>query len=168
MTGAATFGAGTMAREAMHVVARVGDERLAFRVADVEEAIDTPSLIAAPNAPEGLVGQFVHRERTLSAFDAARAFGIPGATRRGTVLVLRVADQRVGLVVDDVEELTALDADRVRPAPAGANASGLLHGVCLPRAGARADAQGSLICLVNAPAVVAAVTARAAADRAGA
>lgn len=160
----------TMPREAMHVVALVGAERIAFRVADVEEVMDAPALLAAPNAPEGLVGQFVHRDRTVRAFDAAFAFGIPDARPRGAMLVVRVADDRIGLLVDDVEELAALDAAAVRPTPPGVDPGGLLRGVCLPRAGgARGDeTSGALICLVNAVALVARLTSLGRGERAGA
>lgn len=157
----------------MHVVARVGGERIAFRVADVEEVIDAPALLAAPNAPEGLIGQFVHRDCTVRAYDAAFAFGVPDARPRDAMLVVRVADDRIGLLVDDVEDLTALDAEAVRPAPAGTDPAGLLRGVCLPRAAgaagvASATGSGALICLVNAAALVARVTSPGGGGRAGA
>jgi hypothetical protein len=93
--------------------------------------------------------------------------------------VLRVASDRLGLVVDDVEDLAALDESAVRPAPPGTDPNGLLRGVCLPRAeawgerrGARGDRRkaggasprferrtgerrATLICVVNVVAVVA-------------
>lgn len=140
----------------MHVVARIGDERFAFRVADVEEVVDAPALIAVPNAPDGLAGQFVHRDRTVSAFDGGWTFGIARAGGAGTALVLRVADDRMAIVADDVEDLTALDADGVRATPPGTDPVGLLRGVCLPRAGG-ATADG-LIGVVNTVAVVARVS----------
>lgn len=144
------------ASDTMHVVARVGTERFAFRVAEVEEALDAPGLVAVPNAPAGMRGQLVHRERTVSAYDAAWAFGVTRAgepASTGTALVLRVADDRVALVVDDVEDLASLDSGTMRPAPAGTDPNGLLRGVCLPRAGGAA--RRSLIGVVNTVAVVA-------------
>ena len=141
----------------MHVIARIGDERFAFRVADVEEVIDAPELFAVPNAPPGLSGQFSHRDRTVSAYDAAWAFGIGRAGGAGTALVLRVSGDRTALIVDDVEDLAAFDQDVVRPTPAGVDPGGLLRGVCLPRGG---HGSGGLIGVVNAVAVLARVSAR--------
>jgi chemotaxis signal transduction protein len=173
-------------RDAMHVVARVGAERFAFRVADAEEVIDCPDLIPVPNAPAGLAGQFEHRGRTVSAFDAGWMFDVAREQGAETALVLRVADDRLALLVDDVEDLTALDTDAVRPTPAGADPAGLLRGVCLPRAerARSTDRRGrdrrraeitllvptagdrrqgerrvALICIVNTVAVVARATA---------
>jgi len=151
-------GTGTIsASDAMHVVARVGDERFAFRVVDVEEVVDAPALIAVPNAPVGLSGQFSHRDRTVSAYDAAWAFGVARAGGPGTALVLRVAGDRTALIVDDVDDLTSLDANAVRPVPTGSDPSGLLRGVCLPPSGMN---DAGLIGVVNAVALVARVSSR--------
>ena len=68
----------------MHVIARVGTERFAFRVADVEEVLDTPKLLAAPSGPPGLRGQVVHRERTLRAYDGAWALSLVSAADNRT------------------------------------------------------------------------------------
>jgi len=146
---------------AMHVVARVGVERFAFRVEDVEEVIDAPVLIAVPNAQPGLSGQFSHRDRTVSAYDSAWAFGIARRGGAGTALVLRVAGDRTALIVDDVDDLTFLDPGALRPTPAGADPSGLLRGVCLPPSDAGVR---NLLGVVNTVAMVARVSARPARD----
>ncbi len=119
-------------RSAMHIIARVGAGRFALNAADVEEVMDVPDLIPVPNAPRGLAGQFAHRERTVSAFDGGWAFGIPRVrpARESTVLVLRVSGDRLGLVVDDVEDLATLDPDAIRPVPPGVDSAGALVGVC--------------------------------------
>ncbi|MCX5767022.1 MAG: chemotaxis protein CheW [Gemmatimonadetes bacterium] len=135
--------------EELHVVARVGDERFAFAVADVEEVIDAPSLEWVPSAPLGVAGQLRHRERTLSAFDGAWAFGLAVGRVGGTALVLRAGDARTVLMVDDVDDLAVLDVRTLRPVPAGADAEGVLAGVCI---GARAD--GGLVNLVRVDALL--------------
>lgn len=135
--------------DALHVIARVGAEHFAFAVSDVEEAIDAPSLEWVPAAPAGLAGQLRHRERTLSAFDAGWAFGVHRDARTATALVLRAGDRRAVLVVDDVDDLAALDLASLRPAPAGTDADGVLAGVCV---GIRND--GQLINLVRVGALL--------------
>lgn len=150
-----------VASDRMHVIARVGGERFAFRVADVEEVLDAPALMPVPGAPPGLSGQLRHRGRTVSAYDSRWSFGIErrASTRStrtdrgaGTALILRVAADRVALLVDDVEDLTALDSDALRAAPAGTDPSGLLRGVFLPREGGNTHV---LVGVVNVVAVVA-------------
>lgn len=143
----------------MHVIARVGAERFGFRVADVEEVLESPKLLAAPSSPAGLAGQLVHREQTLRAYDAAWVFGIdrtqplPGAT----ALVLRAADARVVLLVDDVEDLASLEQDAMRAPPPGTDPDAVLQGVCLPQVGGVGHPHdaGALIAVVNTGAVIA-------------
>jgi chemotaxis-related protein WspB len=169
MTGSATVtDSSVTAGDTMHVVARVGTERFAFRVADVEEVLDAPALIAVPDAPSGLAGQLLHRDQTVRAYDGAWVFGIPRVGRAGTALVLRVAADRVAILVDDVEDLAALDADAIRTPPAGTDPAGLLRGVCLPGTTGAAARDGALIGVVNAAAMMARTSSlRGAPARAG-
>jgi chemotaxis signal transduction protein len=140
----------------LHVVARVGTERFAFRVADVEEALDAPRVLPVPGAAPGLVGQIRHRERTVGAWDGAWVLGTQTAEGRPesgeagpdpaagrisprsrvsgnlrTALILRHGDHRAALLVDDVDDLAVLEAARLRSAPPGTDPDGLLHGVAL-------------------------------------
>ena len=102
----------------------------------------------------------LHRNRTLRVYDAAWVFGIARASsspstaplpRQTTAaLVLRAADDRVALLVDDVESLASLDPDTFRPPPHGTDPDGLLDGVCLPVTGIRA-----LIGVANSAAIIA-------------
>jgi chemotaxis signal transduction protein len=51
------------------------------------------------------------------------------ATTLATALVLRDGDRRMALIVDDVEDLCAIDMQGVRPVPRGADVDGVLRGV---------------------------------------
>jgi chemotaxis signal transduction protein len=137
-----------------HVVVRVGTERFAFRVGDVEEAMDAPLLTPVPLAPAGLLGQMRYRDRTVRAFDAAWMFGVARRGGAGTALVFRAGSERMGLLVDDVEDLAEVAPGDVRPVPPGADAEGLLRGVCLAT-------DGRVVALVRTAAMV----ARASAER---
>ncbi len=113
----------------LHVVARVGDERFAFPVRDVEEAIDAPPIDWVPGAGRGLAGQLRYRDRTVSAFDGGWALGVKRAAFGGTALVLRDGARRLALMVDDVDDLTVFAPDAVRAVPAGTDFDGVLSGV---------------------------------------
>ena len=124
---------------ALHLVARVGTERFAFPVAQVDEVIDAPGISWVPGARGGLLGQLDLRDRTLSAYDGAWALGIRrdaaaaanAAGGVGTALVLRDRNERVALVVDDAEDLRMVEPQSVRAVPGGADAEGVLRGVCI-------------------------------------
>jgi chemotaxis signal transduction protein len=134
----------------LHVVARIGDERFAFPVIDVDEARDAPDVSWAPGAGEGFLGQLRSRDRNVSAYDAGWALGVP---RNGIIrgaLVLRHGETRVAMLVDDVEDLVMVEPQWVRRVPGGADDDAVLSGVY--RAPRR---QGGLVCLVRVGALVA-------------
>ena len=93
-----------------HLLARVGDERFAFALARVLEALDAPPLHDAPRRPEGMLGTLHHRGQTLPVWDSARAFGVPRGAGDGTALVLGEAGHHLALMVDD-----ALDVVDIEP-----------------------------------------------------
>jgi chemotaxis signal transduction protein len=134
----------------LHVIARVGAERFAFHVGDVEEVLDGPAVQWVPSGVPGLVGHLRLRDRTVRAFDGAWAFDVARAGHDATALVLRAGDARVALVVDDVDDLATLDATDVRPVPLGADPHGLLRGVTFHHGRDRA-----LVSLVHVPSLMA-------------
>ena len=79
----------------LHVVAKVGGERFAFPVTDVEEAIDAPQIDWVPGAARGLAGQVRYRDRTVSAFDGGWALGVTRTADGGTALILRDGTRRI-------------------------------------------------------------------------
>lgn len=113
----------------LYVVARVGSERFAFPVTDVEEAIDAPQIDAVPGAALGLAGQLRYRDCTVSVFDGAWALGVRRAECSGTALILRDGTRRLAVLVDDVDDLTSFAPDAVHAVPAGIDSDGVLSGV---------------------------------------
>jgi chemotaxis signal transduction protein len=120
--------------EGLYVVARVGDERFAFPVGQVEEAVDAPEIELVPAMPEGMLGQLAHRGRRLVAWHAGWAFRLgiaDGAAPTRVALVLRDGPRRVALVVDDVLAMARIDPADLLAVPEGADVDGVLGGVCL-------------------------------------
>jgi chemotaxis signal transduction protein len=133
--------------ERLHVVVRVGPERFAFPVSDVDEARDMPDLSWAPGASGGFVGQLLCRDRNVSAYDAGWALGVARDGLSAGALVLRHGTIRVAMVVDDVEDLVMVEPQWLRRVPGGADADSVLSGVY--RAPRR---QGGLVSIVRVPA----------------
>jgi chemotaxis signal transduction protein len=116
---------------ALHIVVRVGDERFAFPVAHVEEALDSPTVEWVPVAPAGMLGQLPHRGRMIGAWDAGEVFRLARQASAGAGLVLRDGDGRVAIIVDDVMEMARIDGAGIRPVPVGADVEGVLSGVTI-------------------------------------
>ncbi|HVT41042.1 MAG TPA: chemotaxis protein CheW [Gemmatimonadaceae bacterium] len=146
----------------LHVVVRVGEERFAFPVADVEEALDAPSVSWAPGATDGVVGQLLCRERNVSAYDAGWVLGVARDGRTSGALVLRQGPACVALLVDDVEDLTMVEPQWIRRVPVSADIDAVLSGVY--RAPRR---QGGLVGIVRVAGLVAHAVRRGGGTAAG-
>ncbi len=141
--------------QALHIVVRVDGERFAFPVSHVEEALDAPVVKWVPVAPAGMLGQVMHRERMIAAWDAAWTFRLANPAIGGAALVLRDGPRRVALVVDDVMDTARIELPDIHPVPGGADLDGVLSGVCFASPGG-----SSLMNIVQVDALAAFIAAR--------
>ena len=61
-----------------------------------------------------LAGLMRHGERSIPVFDAGRLLGVPG-TRGEHVLVMRSGSRRIGLLVDQVDDVITLELGTITP-----------------------------------------------------
>lgn len=118
----------TRKRMTRALVARVGEEHFAFPVTAITEAVDAPTVLPVPLAPEGVVGQARHRERLLPVLDPRVLLGAARGDGAGTLLVMPGA-RPWGLWVDDLSDLVAVDRAVRRPLPPGTDRTGMLTGL---------------------------------------
>ena len=118
-----------------HLLTRVGDERFAFALERVVEAVDAPTVHDLPNRPAGMLGMVRHRGQTVPLWDAGSAFGITRARAAGTALLFRDGGRGVALLVDDALDIVQVPEDALRTAPTGSDSEGLLAGVVRDPAG---------------------------------
>src|SRR5687768_14722744 len=111
------------------LVFRVGDERFAIDLAAVEEAIELPSVHHLPEMPEHLLGVFELRGRLVPIYSPQRVLGVALAQEAAAVLVLRSQEKRLGLAVDDVDDVLLIQGAAVRRAPIPDNEDNVLLGV---------------------------------------
>jgi len=99
---------------------RVGGQWIAFPVAQVLEVITQQRLTPMPLAPEGVLGLINLRGRIISEVDVRRILGFqPGETDRSVhvVIVQSRHGEDVGLVVDQVGAVSAIDYNRFEKVP---------------------------------------------------
>jgi purine-binding chemotaxis protein CheW len=131
---------------------RIGAELFAIDLAAVDEAIELPEVHGFPEMPGALLGVFALREHMLPVYSPAECLEVALTTDAGVVLVMRDADgRRVGLAVDDIEDVIVLDSTMVRRSPVPDATDTLLLGV------ARHGTEP--VALVDAASLVAACTA---------
>jgi len=126
----------------------VGSERFATSLAAIEEAVEQPDVYRVPEMPETMLGVFSLRGRLIPVCSPVRALGVALGGSVATVLLLRAGTRRVGVAVDDVDDVISLDLATVRAAPGVDDSDGVLLGVV--RQG------NNLIAIVDPDAIVAA------------
>ena len=130
---------------------RVGRELFAADLCAVEEAVELEGLRPLPEMPSGMLGVFPLRGRMTPVYSPARALGVALGERSGVALLMRatvdgVAHRRVGLAIDDVEDVLTVDLSTLRDPPLADGTDGLLLG--LARRGAE------LVAVIDAEALV--------------
>ena len=127
---------------------RVGAERFATDLAAVEEAVELPEVRTLPEMAESMLGIFDLRGRMTPIYTPERALGVSLSGSGGVALLMRSGDRRIGVAVDDVDDVLRPDLATLRHAPTLGTASDTILGVL--RQGA------TLIAVVDAEALVAA------------
>ena len=107
---------------------RLGAESFAFDLAAAEEAVELESVHAVPDMPDAMLGVFDLRGRLVPVYSPAVSLRSEGSGAAGVLLLMRAGERRVGLVVDDVQDVVVLDRTMLRPPPS-IEGDGLVLGV---------------------------------------
>jgi len=110
------------------IVFRVGGERFAVPMADVDEVIEAPAVQRVPDAGATTLGIAGVRGTFLTVYDPRPLLGVGGDVA-GAVLLFVRDDRRVGLAIDDVFDPLTFDQHELRPAPGADASDGILIGV---------------------------------------
>jgi purine-binding chemotaxis protein CheW len=95
---------------------RIGDERFAFDIRAIDEVLDAATLHPIPEAPPVLLGVTTFKGRALAVFEPGTFLGASHDVG-GTILVMRSGDRRIGLLVDDVDDVESLQLARLSEPP---------------------------------------------------
>jgi purine-binding chemotaxis protein CheW len=97
---------------------RVGGEHFAADLPAIEEAIEIVEMRTLPEMPREMLGLVRVRGRMTPLYSPARALGVP-ARAAAVALLVRGRDRRVGLAVDDVDDVLRIDLSGLADLPAG-------------------------------------------------
>src|SRR3989441_13309090 len=106
-----------MSEEQQLVVFQLGAELYGVEISRVHEIIRLQSITRVPRAPAFVEGVINLRGKVIPVVDLRRRFGLPTAdhTRASRIVVVEIADQVVGVVVDGVSEGLRVSASTVEP-----------------------------------------------------
>lgn len=108
---------------------RIGGETFAAELAAVEEAVEVPALHGLPEMRGGMLGMFDLRGRMLPVFSATDALGVSLVGHSAATLVMRANGKRIGVAVEDVEDVVDADCSHLRNVPGVADADGVFLAV---------------------------------------
>lgn len=97
-------------------VFRVGDELFGCDVKSVDEVLESPTLYPVPGANPAIVSVCQHAGRTMSVVAGSHLLGVD-APRGSVALVMRRAADRVGVLVDDVDDVQVVDLAQLHAPP---------------------------------------------------
>lgn len=124
---------------------RLGDDLYAVDIMRIREIIRPQKLTLLPRTPAFVEGIINLRGAVIPVIDMRRRFGLPPSpiVHTSRLLIVTIAEQLVGLVVDDVTEVLTVPVRDIKPPPkvAGGVGAEYLIGICL--------AKESLLMLLN-------------------
>lgn len=124
---------------------RLGEDLYAIDIMRIKEIIRPQKLTGLPQAHAFVEGVINLRGTVIPIIDLRKRFGFPNRDidRNTRLLIVSMAGQFLGLVVDDVTEVVTFPVKNIKPPPPMVRGVGAdyLIGVCL--------AEDSLIMLLN-------------------
>ena len=98
----------------------LGDDLFAADVQEVECVLKARALAAVPHLPNWVAGLLEHLGRSLAVIDLRARFELPTAPAgvEPRILVISGAEGRIGILVDRVAEVAAVDVADIDPSPA--------------------------------------------------
>ena len=109
------------------LLARVGNEQVAFPLDALREVLDAPQVRALPLAPSALAGHLTLRDLHLPVLRADVLLGIPPSPAQAGVALI-FADG-FALLVDEADDLWERDVATAVPVPAGSDRVGVLQAI---------------------------------------
>jgi purine-binding chemotaxis protein CheW len=113
----------------------IGEDLYAVDIMRIKEIIRPQRLSTLPKAPAFVEGIFNLRGAVIPVIDMRKRFELPGREidRNTRLLIVKLARQSVGLVVDDVTEVITVPVRDIKPPPQVVKGVGAEYfiGVCL-------------------------------------
>jgi purine-binding chemotaxis protein CheW len=111
-------------KDDLHLVTfRVGTELFGVPIAPIQEIVRVPAIAHIPHAPDFVEGVINLRGRGITVVDLRKRMrqSARERDRKSRILVIESAadtgKRLVGVIVDEVAQVTKLPADRIDPAP---------------------------------------------------
>ncbi|HEX9729142.1 MAG TPA: chemotaxis protein CheW [Gemmatimonadales bacterium] len=100
------------------VVFRIGAQHFALNVFQAERILLYEAPSPLPQAPDFLEGMVSYGDASIPLVDMRKRFGVAAPVQDETrTIVLELDQGRIGIVVDAVQDVVSVDADRIERPP---------------------------------------------------
>jgi purine-binding chemotaxis protein CheW len=105
------------------VAFRIGTQQFAVEIHRVSEVITYCEITPIPGAPAFVEGMIDLRGQLLPVLDMRKRLGVTEIqnTMQTRILILRVNRQKMGLIVDEADQVYTIPVEKIQPAPDGAD-----------------------------------------------
>ncbi len=100
------------------ITASVAGQMFGIRVLTVQDVLGPQKLARIPLAPPAVAGALNMRGRIVTAVDLRQRLDLPAADRENSMsIVVEFKGELYSLLIDEVGEVLAIEADRMEPNP---------------------------------------------------
>jgi purine-binding chemotaxis protein CheW len=101
------------------VIFGLGTENFGVEISAVESIIKLQEMTKVPHAPGFVEGVTNLRGTVLPVIDLRKRFGLPKreASKETRIVVVNMADVKVGMIVDQVSEVLTIQSEIIEPTP---------------------------------------------------
>jgi purine-binding chemotaxis protein CheW len=99
-------------------VFRVGSEDFGINIGRVVEILKSQKVYSLPELPDFLSGVINVRGEVIPLLDLRIRFGIPASSKAGRIITVRCEGEKIGLLVDEIEEIVPLNHEDIINPPA--------------------------------------------------
>jgi len=108
----------------LHLLVRVGEERFALPIGNINRLVRDVDVIPLPGAPKNLLGVMNLRGDLVAVYDLPSLFGyLSDEQRKGDIVVMKGLAFEAGLAVSEVGRLVALEDEHLGQVPGTVSAS---------------------------------------------
>lgn len=108
----------TAADEIQVVIFRVGTQEFALDIFQIERILRYEKPAVLPSAPDFLEGVVQYGDSVVPVVDLRKRLEVPAELRDEVrIMVLRLDDQKIGVLVDQVAEVARVDSTSITPPP---------------------------------------------------
>jgi purine-binding chemotaxis protein CheW len=98
-------------------VFKVGEEDFGIGIEQIVEILSAQRVHSLPELPEFLSGVITVRGEVIPLLDLRKRFGVKSPETREFIIVVQYDNEKLGLLVDEIREIVALNAEDISSPP---------------------------------------------------